>query len=382
MAKGTTLGADNGIGVAAALSVMQDAAVVHGPLELLFTVDEETGLTGASNLDPGRLKGRRLINLDTEEDGALYVGCAGGTTTTSTIPITVEEARGQTTPVRLRVLGLMGGHSGCDIHENRANALKLLARALGTVQRSGLPLDLCRIVGGSKHNAIPREAEAVVRVLTSDVSRLTEMVGKEEAALRRQYGAADPEVQLKAEAIEDAAEFRRVMSAESAARVRRALGACPHGVLAMSRDVPGLTETSNNLAIVTTEPQTVVVITSSRSSVVEALEGTLDQVRSVFRLAGAEVMNSDGYPGWKPNLSSPILATTRAAFKRLFGKDPAIKAIHAGLECGLIGEKVPGMDMVSMGPQIENPHSPSERCYISTVNRFYTLLGESLKELA
>jgi dipeptidase D len=381
-ATGTTLGADNGLGVAAALAVAQDPSVVHGPLELLFTVDEETGLTGAANLEGGRLTGRRMINLDTEEDGALYVGCAGGATTTSTIPITREPAHLGSVPVKLRVLGLKGGHSGVDIHENRGNALKLLARALATVQRGGLPLDLCSLGGGSKHNAIPREAEAVLRVAKGDVAKLKEMVATEEGHYRSQYGATDPELRLTVAEMDDDEKTRRVFSAESAARVRRALGACPHGVLAMSRDVPGLVETSNNLAVVTTGEKHVTITTSSRSSVAEALTATLDQVRSVFRLAGAEVKESDGYPGWKPNLASPVLATTKAVFQRLFGKEPLIKAIHAGLECGLIGEKVPGMDMVSIGPQIENPHSPSERCYISTVSRFYSLLKETLKELA
>ncbi|HEY3356254.1 MAG TPA: aminoacyl-histidine dipeptidase [Polyangia bacterium] len=381
-ATGTTLGADNGLGVAAALAVASDPSVVHGPLELLFTVDEETGLTGAANLDGSLLKGRRMINLDTEEDGALYVGCAGGATTSSSIPITRESAHLGSVPIKLRVLGLKGGHSGVDVHENRGNALKLLARAVATVQRSGLGLDLCTLGGGSKHNAIPREAEAVLRVAKADVPRLKELIGKEEARYRGQYGAVDPELRLTVDEIDDDDATRRVMTAESAARVRRALGACPHGVLAMSRDVPGLVETSSNLAVVTTEDQRVVVITSSRSSVAEALAGTLDQVRSVFRLAGADVKDSDGYPGWKPNLASPVLATTKAVFKRLFNKEPHIKAIHAGLECGLIGEKVPDMDMVSIGPQIESPHSPSERCYISTVSRFYELLRETLKELA
>jgi dipeptidase D len=382
LATGTTLGADNGMGVAGGLAVAIDPDAVHGPLELLFTVDEETGLTGAAGLDGKLLKGRRMLNLDTEEDGALYVGCAGGCTTTTTIPLVRGELRPGTTALRIKVSGLRGGHSGCDIHENRGNAIKLANRAVRHLWHAGLPLELVSIAGGSKHNAIPREADAVVRVAKGDVAKAEGMVKDVTATFMGEFGAIDPELKVVVEAAGADAEKARPMSLDTASRVHRALAACPSGVLGMSRDVPGLVETSNNLAVVTTEEDKVMVVTSSRSSVAESLRSTLDQVRAVFRLAGGEPKNADGYPGWKPNMASPALATTQKVFVQLFGKEPAIKAIHAGLECGLIGEKIPGIDMVSFGPQIENPHSPSELVRISTVGRFYSLLKGVLKELA
>ncbi|MBI5478948.1 MAG: aminoacyl-histidine dipeptidase [Deltaproteobacteria bacterium] len=382
LATGTTLGADNGMGVAGGLAVAIDEGAVHGPLELLFTVDEETGLTGAAGLDGKLLKGRRMLNLDTEEDGALYVGCAGGCTTNTTIPLVRGDLRPGTTPLRIKVLGLRGGHSGCDIHESRGNAIKLATRVVRHLWHAGLPLELVSLTGGSKHNAIPREADAVVRVAKGDIARAEAMVKDVEASFKGEFGGIDPELKVVVEAAGPAAEKARPMSLDTASRVHRALAACPHGVLGMSRDVPGLVETSNNLAVVTTEEDKVVVVTSSRSSVAEALHSTLDQVRAVFRLAGGEPKNADAYPGWKPDMASPVLATTKKVFTQLFGKEPAIKAIHAGLECGILGEKIPGIDMVSFGPQIENPHSPGELCRISTVARFYSLLKGVLKELA
>jgi dipeptidase D len=382
LATGTTLGADNGMGVAAGLAVAIDPDAVHGPLELLFTVDEETGLTGAANLDAKLLTGRTLLNLDTEEDGALYVGCAGGCTTTTAIPLVRAEVRPGTIALRIKVSGLRGGHSGVDIHENRANALKLVTRTVRMMWHAGLPLELVSITGGSKHNAIPREAEVVVRIAKADLARTEGLVATAAATLKAEFGGIDPDLKLVVEPAGAELDQARPMSADTANRVHRALAGCPHGVLAMSRDVPGLVETSNNLAVVETEEDRVVVTTSSRSSVTEALRSTLDQVRAVFRLAGGDPRNSDSYPGWKPNMASPALATTKQVFVELFGKEPAIKAIHAGLECGIIGEKIPGIDMVSFGPQIENPHSPGELCLISTVGRFYSLLKGVLKQLA
>jgi len=382
-ARGTTLGADNGIGVAAALAVAVDPDAVHGPLELLFTVDEETGLTGAANLDGSLLSGRILLNLDTEEDGALYVGCAGGCTTTTKIPLVRAELKTGTVPLRLKATGLKGGHSGVDIHENRANAIKLVVRTIRHLFHSNVPLDLVSVDGGTKHNAIPRDAEAVIRVAPADVGRVESLVREMHGLFMNEFGGVDPDIRLIVEKVDSGKDAtRRPMTLDTANRIHRALAACPSGVIAMSRDVPGLVETSNNLAVVTTEEDQVVVITSSRSSVPEALRSTLDQVRAVFRLAGGDPVNSDGYPAWKPNLNSPILATTQKVFRELFGHEPKIKAIHAGLECGIIGEKIPGIDMVSFGPQVESPHSPSEQCRISTVGRFYALLRGVLKVVA
>ena len=381
-ATGTTLGADNGVGVATAMAVAEDPKVVHGPLELLFTIDEETGLTGAMQLDPKLLTGRTMINLDTEEDAALYIGCAGGADTHATFSVTREDALPQTLPVRLSVRGLRGGHSGVDIHENRGNAVKFLLRSLAALRNAGIEFGIVSLAGGSKHNAIPREADAVVRIAASSESAMQAVVSDCARVLREEYGEIDPSLRLECVALEDRPDNRKVFIRFDNDRVIDALLACPHGVLAMSRAVPGLVETSNNLAVVTTEGNTVNVVTSSRSSVMPSLKATTEQVGAAFRLGGAAVEHLDGYPGWKPNPDSPVLNCALKVFERDFGKKPAVKAIHAGLECGLIGEKYPGMDMVSMGPQIESPHSPDERVQISTVDKFYRLLTATLAELA
>jgi dipeptidase D len=378
-ATGTTLGADNGIGVAAALAVAEDSEAVHGPLELLFTVDEETGLTGAQQLDPSLVSARTLINLDTEETGALYIGCAGGADAHHVFTVTLEPVPAGHVALAVKVRGLRGGHSGVDIHENRGNALKFLARLVAAPSRQVTPdLRLASVSGGSKHNAIPREAEAVITVPAGDKESVTKAIRDMAAVLQEEFGEIDPGQRVEVEETTTS----QVFSASDGNRILDAFLACPHGVLAMSRAVPGLVETSNNLAVVTTEGKEVKVVTSSRSSVMPALKATLQQVEAVFRLAGASVQVHDGYPGWRPNPESQVLKTSVAVFQREFGSSPAIKAIHAGLECGLIGEKLPGIDMVSMGPQIESPHSPDERVKISTVADFYRLLKAVLAELA
>ncbi len=381
-ATGTTLGSDNGIGVAAAMAVAEDKDAVHGPLELLFTIDEETGLTGAMQLDPKLLSGRIMLNLDTEEDAALYIGCAGGADTHATFSVTREDALPGTVALRISVRGLRGGHSGVDIHENRGNALKFLLRALNAIRQKGIEFGIVSIAGGSKHNAIPREADAEVRVAAASEGAVQAAVAECGRLLKEEFGEIDPNGRLECVTLKDDASTRKVWIRFDNDRVLDALLACPHGVLAMSRAVPGLVETSNNLAVVTTEGNAVNVVTSSRSSVMPSLKATTEQVGAAFRLGGAKVDHLDGYPGWKPNTNSQALKVALKVFEREFGKKPAVKAIHAGLECGLIGEKYPGMDMVSMGPQIESPHSPDERVQISTVGRFYTLLKATLKELA
>jgi len=381
-ATGTTLGADNGIGVAAAMAVADDPEAAHGPLELLMTVDEETGLTGAMQLDPSLLHGRTMINLDTEEDGALYIGCAGGADSTCTFTVSRTFASMATAPFQLTVRGLRGGHSGVDIHENRGNAIKFLARALNAARSSGVDFELVSLAGGSKHNAIPREADAVLRLPKPLEKTFRDAVAATAAALRIEFGEIDPNQKLEVKALDDTDELRRVFNRADRDRVLDALLACPHGVLAMSRAVPGLVETSNNLAVIVTEGDTVRLTISHRSSVAPSIRAVSEQVAAVFRRAGAEVESHDGYPGWAPNPKSPVLLTALRVYERELGRKPAVKAIHAGLECGLIGEKFPGMDMVSMGPQIESPHSPDERVQISTVGTFYRLLKAVLAELA
>jgi len=379
-ATGTTLGSDNGIGVAAAMAVADDADAVHGPLELLFTIDEETGLTGAMELEADLIQGRILINLDTEEDAALYIGCAGGADENIALEVRREPAAGGSEPLRIAVRGLRGGHSGVDIHENRGNAVKFVARTLKHLVESGIDLQLVNVDGGSKHNAIPRESDAVVFVPSGSEAEVRRIASEAAEALAIEFGGIDPKQKIEIESA--VGEVRQPLSRADRDRLLDSLLACPHGVLAMSRAVPGLVETSNNLAVVETGDAEIKITTSSRSSVMPSLKATLDQVAAVFRLAGGKVHVSDGYPAWTPNPDSPILKTTVGVFEREFGSKPEVKAIHAGLECGLIGEKFPGMDMVSMGPQIESPHSPDERVQISTVERFYRLLKATLAEIA
>lgn len=377
-AAGTTLGADNGIGVAAMLATLDAPDLDHGPLELLFTVDEETGLTGARELDPSLLTGRILLNLDSEEEGILYVGCAGGGDSRITLPVRSVPTPAGRAAFRVRVHGLKGGHSGVDIHLQRGNALQALARALSAGAARGEVL-LAAVHGGGAYNAIPREAVAEL-VLGGDQERaVLDAVRSEFAALRTELAAADPGAALE---IAPAPAAAAVLEPHDARRLLDLLLALPHGVLAMSHDLPGLVETSTNVATVMAADGAVVIGTSSRSSVDSALAATRRKVRAVAELAGATVAEPPTYPGWKPNLASPLLELVKGVHTRVLGKEPGVAAIHAGLECGIIGEKVPGVDMISLGPQIEFPHSPDERVHIPSVARFWELLRATLGALA
>ena len=378
-ASGTTLGADNGIGVAAMLSVMGETAFPHGPLELLFTIDEETGLTGAARLDGGLVQGRQLINLDSEEDGILYVGCAGGGDTRLTLELGTASAPEDGVALAVALRGLRGGHSGVDIHLQRGNAVKLLGRALWAVSLGGRRHHLARFEGGSAHNAIPREAFATVVVPADGQSALLAALDREIAAVRDEYGSADPGMRLTAEAV---TRPDTVWDGATTERVLRLVNALPHGVEAMSGDIPDLVETSVNLATVTAAGGSLRVALSSRSSIDSALEAMRRRLRAVGELAGAAVAEEEAYPGWKPDLESPLLDVVKRAHRRAFDRDPGVKAIHAGLECGILGKKAPGMDMISFGPRIEAPHSPDERVHIASVGRFYQLLETTLTALA
>ena len=376
-ADGTTLGSDNGIGVAAMLAVMEASDLVHGPLELLFTIDEETGLTGASQLDGTLLEGRRLLNLDSEEEGMLYVGCSGGADSTLTLPLVAVPVPSGRVALRLRLTGLKGGHSGIDIILQRGNATKLLARALNALSFR-CAFDLADIAGGNKHNAIPREAFATVLVGAGERDRFVADLETEVAAIQEEFRPVEPEMRLEVTDVDTPAEMWDDVTTE---KVLHLLTALPHGVLAMSYDIPGLVETSTNLATVAAKNGALVMGLSSRSSVASALRAVRLGIRATATLAGAAVEEGNGYPGWKPNLESPLLATLQKVHADL-GLAPEIKAIHAGLECGIIGEKVPGMDMISFGPQIEFPHSPDERVKISSVGTFYGVLTATLRALA
>ena len=376
MATGTTLGSDNGIGVATMLALMGPTPFAHGPLELLFTIDEETGLTGAARLDAGLLRGRQLINLDSEEDGIVYVGCAGGGDTQVTVALRTEPPAGSA--LSLALTGLKGGHSGCDIHLQRGNAVQLLGRLLWASYGTA-GFRLAAFAGGSAHNAIPREAFATVVVTDDDRRALMSSVDQELAAVKAEYTPVDPGLDLT---IADAATPEAVWDQATTERVLCLINALPHGVGAMSYDIAELVETSVNLATVVEEDGAVRVGLSSRSSIDSALEAMRRRVRAVGLLAGAAVEEDAAYPGWKPDLGSRLLDVVKAVHRRELGAEPEVKAIHAGLECGILGKKIPGIDMISFGPQIECPHSPDERVHIASVGRFYALVAATLTELS
>ncbi len=377
-AQGTTLGADNGIGVAAMLAIMEADDIQHGPLELLFTIDEESGLTGAAQLDGSILDGRQLLNLDTEEENAVTVGCAGGGDSHLKLPVTRTDPPADAAAVTLSLRGLKGGHSGIDINLQRGNAVRLLARILEIAGR-GATLHLAAFDGGDKHNAIPRESRATVVLPAAQVEELRKCAQDEFSAIRSAFGAAEPDMEI---VVEEAAVPDAVLDEASTWTALHLLTALPHGVESMSYDIPGLVETSNNVARATLGFDTLEILTSTRSSVSSELEALRGRIRAMAHLAGADIEEADAYPGWKPDLGSHVLQVLKDAFEEQRGTEPHVEAVHAGLETGIIGEKVPGMDMVSFGPQIESPHSPDERVHIDSVGRFYTLLLGTLERLA
>ncbi|HSA95574.1 MAG TPA: aminoacyl-histidine dipeptidase [Acidobacteriota bacterium] len=376
-AQGTTLGADNGIGLAAALAVMEDKTLVHGPLEFLFTVDEETGLTGANKIQKGFLAGKMLLNLDSEDEGTFTIGCAGGADSTLVLPIERKKTMSKNL-YRLHVHGFRGGHSGLDINQGRGNAIKLLARMLGQAQAAA-KFELVSVEGGSKHNAIPREAVALLACPPVQVRSMTTALKKAFDKIKIEYKAVEPGAAYSLEAV---AGKDLAMTQDSQRTLVDFLMAVPHGVIAMHAEIAGLTETSTNLAIVKTGKAAFEVLCSSRSSVASALEATRDIIKSVCALAGARAELKDGYPGWMPNLDSLLLKKMKEIYAKTFGKEAEIVAVHAGLECGIIGEKFPGMDMISFGPTLKNPHSPEEHVHIGSVEKFWTLMAAALDSLS
>lgn len=378
MANGTTLGADNGIAVAANLAIMEDRTIEHGPLELLFTVDEETGLTGASNMQADFLESRILLNLDSEEEGAIYVGCSGGKDTTATWQLRLNEAPANYIAVQVKVTGLKGGHSGLEIDRGRGNAIKIMNRMLQEL--TGIGARLSSIEGGNKHNAIPRECEALLLIAPAKLKKAEALVTKMLSTVKTELASTEPGISIS---LTPMAENRKqeVLKSGDQKKLLRTISALPHGVIKMSADIAGLVETSTNVAVVKTSENTLRIVTSQRSSVASELLEIANTVHSIFELGGASIENSDAYPGWKPNLNSSILKTAESAYQSLFGKDPHVKAIHAGLECGIIGERIPGMDMISFGPTLEGAHSPEERLYIDTVEKFWRFLLEILKRV-
>ncbi len=378
-ARGTTLGADNGIGVAAGLAVLESKDLPHGPMEFLFTVDEETGLTGAKGLKPGFLKSDIMLNLDSEEDGALYVGCAGGMDTAGVLPLTYSDVPEGLTAVEINVSGLKGGHSGLDIADGRGNAIQFLTRTLKHFVKHHPELQLSTITGGSKRNAIPREAECVVYVGKDHaVTMVAKMLAFTDLFLG-EIKTVEPDLQVTAKQVEGNG---KVIDRSQFEKLINVLYALPHGVIKMSADIPGLIETSTNLATVVMENDNIVIGTSQRSSVESEKDDLVNSVHAVLKLAELEIIEGDGYPGWQPNMESKALKFTKQSFTELFGSEPKIKAIHAGLECGLIGEVYPEMDMISFGPTIEGAHSPDERLNIPTTDKFWNLVVKTLENIA
>ena len=374
----TTLGADNGIAIAMALALADDNRIEHPPLELLFTVDEETGLTGAQKLDPDLIKGRILLNLDSEDEGVFTVGCAGGEDIRIQLPLVYTNDSLPAHCYRLLAAGLHGGHSGIDIDKHFANANKIVARALQLIRQQA-PLQLISIKGGSAHNAIPRDAEAIFACSSMESNKLTNMISDFEDQVQTEHQHSDPSIKLTLESIPPPDTDQPFITAESTFKIIDLLLALPHGVAAMSADVQGLVETSNNLATITIEKNHLVVQTSQRSSVMSRLAEINDRVDAIAALAGAATTHKNSYPAWQPNMSSPLLQRCRDLYTRLYKREPVVEIIHAGLECGLIGAKIPDMDLISLGPTIKNPHSPEEKLYIPSVGRIWEFLLALLK---
>ncbi|MDR0683427.1 MAG: aminoacyl-histidine dipeptidase [Dysgonamonadaceae bacterium] len=377
-AKGTTLGADDGIGMAAALAILASTDIEHGPITALFTTDEETGLTGANALDPDFLQGDILLNLDSEEWGEFCIGCAGGKNTLGTFTYQWEPAPQDYFWFEIQVSVLKGGHSGSDIHKGLGNANKILARFLYNLSKEN-PVVLSKIDGGNLHNAIAREADATAGIPIVAKEKTIVLLNILQAELLNELPAEDRNVQLN---IRSVAAPAHSIDIKTGNNLILALYALPHGVMGWSFDMPGTVETSTNLASVKMkENQTIVVTTSQRSSTASLKNDIVDGTTAVFRLAGAEVQSTEGYPGWKPNPSSPVLHISEKVFQKLFGEKPQVISIHAGLECGLFLEKNPKLDMISCGPTVLGAHSPEEKLEIRTVEKWWAFLVELLKNI-
>jgi dipeptidase D len=375
-ADGTTLGSDNGVGVAAALAVLESDDIAHGPLEFAFTIDEETGLTGASEFPAGLLKSKYFLNLDNEEKGTLCIGCSGGINTTARRKVTLRKAKGGA-PYRIKVSGLKGGHSGVDIHQGRGNAIRMLGRVLQRAMEA-VSVEIADLKGGSARNAIPREASATVVTDAAREKDLQALVAEMQAEFQSDLGNFDPGVQV---ALEKSSGAPEVLAADDARSAVDLLASLHHGVLAMSPDIAGLVQTSTNLATVALNDGVLEIGTSQRSAIASSKDAAARMIATICRLAGFDTSHGASYPGWKPDPNSEIVRKMQSVHQELFGQPAKLIAMHAGLECGVIGEKYPGMQMISLGPQIENPHSPNERVQISSVESFWNFLKTALERI-
>lgn len=376
-AKGTTLGADNGMGVAAAMAVLTDPKMSHGPVEALFTIDEETGMTGAKTLKKGLLKGEILLNMDSEDEGELYVGCAGGVDVSATRNYKQEKTPEGVIAYKLHLKGLRGGHSGLDIHLGKANANKLMFRFFQQAE-CDFGMRIAEYSGGDLRNAIPRESFATIVVPEIRKARFEKFMRDYEKMYGAEFKEVDPDIKLAFKVCDMPA---KVMSEGDQYRIIRGVFVCPNGVQRMSASMPGVVETSNNLSIVRIAGGKFEAFCLCRSSVETAKEATAWKIAAGFQLAGCEVELSGSYPGWKPDMNSAILATMKDTYKKLYSKVPEIKAIHAGLECGIIMGVYPKLDSISFGPTIRHPHSPDEKVEIESVGKFWDFLTATLKNV-
>lgn len=403
-ARGTTLGADNGIGVATALALLEAKDLVHPPLEMLFTIDEETGLTGASALKEDSIESRRMLNLDSEEEGIVYVGCAGGGDTVGRLELDFEDLEEKGYAQRMLLIsGLKGGHSGTDIDKGRGNAIKILGQTLRALFKAIPGMRVSALSGGSKRNAIAREAEAFVHLPEGDLDKAQEVIAALQAEVISALAPVEPDLKIElsqpaigSEAPAKALSFQvgplkvdlemskepKIIKKKHIRRILDVIQALPHGVLRMSSDIDGLVETSTNLATLVMDGDELIIGTSQRSLIDSVKAEAIAQVQAIFRLADFDVKRGAGYPGWKPNMDSALLAAFQKAYAEIEGKAPQVLAIHAGLECGLIGETFPGMDMISVGPTILDPHSPDERLSIPDTRKFWNVLVRLLEQLA
>ena len=374
-ARGTTLGADNGIGLAACLAILADNKVQHGPLEVLITVDEESGMSGAFGLAPNLLQGEILLNTDSEQDGDVYMGCAGGIDANATFPYLAEAVPADHQAVRLTISGLRGGHSGINIHQGRASANKLLAELLVEMETL-TEVRVSEVSGGTLRNAIAREASALFTLPQSALAALTQLVERQHLAYQQEFAGRDDFIRLE---LHPAKLPTRIMSTDLQRRVSDALLACPHGVMAMSRDMEGVVQSSTNLGVIDTQAEHIHVQCLIRSLNDAGRDKVAATTAAVFRLAAADCQFSGAYPGWQPDPDSAIMQLLLQAHQQLFGVVPEVKVIHAGLECGLFKAIYPDWDMVSFGPTIQGAHSPDERVNIDAVARFWQLLVNVLK---
>jgi len=375
----TTLGADNGIALAMAMTLALDKVAAHPPLELLFTVDEETGLTGANALEGNFIDGKILLNVDSEDEGVFTVGCAGGRDTHISLPVRYEDAPDGFVMARLKAGGMTGGHSGVNIHEERANAIRVLVRAVMQIRREH-DIRLADVSGGTAHNAIPRDAWADMFIPRDSFKAVEKVTADMEQVFKHEFKKTDPGLKVGVE-LQPETMGKRPLNMADSGRICDLIIGLPHGVAAMSTEIKGLVETSNNLANVKIANSKLEIVTSQRSSVMTRLSALTWRIEAIARLAGADAVSGGGYPSWQPNLQSPLLARCKEVYRKLFNKEPHVEAIHAGLECGIIGDKKEGMDMISFGPTLKNPHSPDEKIHVESIGKVWDFMVELLKSL-